>query len=403
MNQESLSVLFYLNKAKTNKKGQCPIYCRITFKKKRKQFSIGQFVEPRYWHSKKQIFIKDYELSERLNSQLLLINQKIQNAYLFLQVQNIEFTIEDILDKYIDKKIKKDANVVSYFKQYLVLKKNLIDRDIKLATWKKFEYSCNHLESFIFLKFKKRDYPLSKLNSKFLIDFEYYLKTARNQKQVTVNKVIQRFRKPVRLAVLEGYLERDPFINHKPTRVKKEVVFLSVEELKILEQHEFIQPRLEVVNDLFIFCCYTGLAYNEMSNLCKVHIINAFDGNKWIKMKREKTNKFISVPLLPKAKYILDKYNSTNEKLLPAISNQKMNSYLKEIIEIVGISKRVTHHTARKTFASTVLLYNDVPMEIVSELLGHSSIQITQDYYGKVVQKKVSKEMERLTKKISLK
>ena len=137
-----------------------------------------------------------------------------------------------------------------------------------------------------------------------------------------------------------------------------------------------------------------------MANLKKEHIIKGFDGNKWIQMKREKTGKIISVPLLPKAKEILKKYNTHEENALPKFSNQKINSYLKEIAGIVGINKSISHHMARKTFASTVLLYNDVPMEIVSELLGHSSIKITQEYYGKIVQKRVSEEIFRISGKL---
>lgn len=140
-----------------------------------------------------------------------------------------------------------------------------------------------------------------------------------------------------------------------------------------------------------------------MSSLRKEHITKGFDGNQWIQLKRQKTNKMISIPLLPKAKAILVKYDEVGEYALPKFSNQKINSYLKEIAGIVGINKSITHHMARKTFASTVLLYNDVPMEIVSELLGHSSIKITQEYYGKIVQRRVGEEMERLTKKLSVK
>ena len=136
-----------------------------------------------------------------------------------------------------------------------------------------------------------------------------------------------------------------------------------------------------------------------MASLKKAHIVKGFDGNEWIQMKRKKTDKLISVPLLPKAKMILDKYQDTRDYALPKFSNQKINSYLKEIGGIVGINKPISHHMARKTFASTVLLYNDVPMEVVSELLGHSSMKITQEYYGKVVQKRVSEEMERVSMK----
>ena len=182
--------------------------------------------------------------------------------------------------------------------------------------------------------------------------------------------------------------------------LKKEVIFLTQEELAVFENHLFEQPRLELVKNLFVFCCYTGLPYNEMANLREEHIVEGFDGNQWIKMKRGKTGKLVSVPLLPKAKQLLKLYANDSEYLLPRISNQKINSYLKEIAGIFGIKKRLTHHTARKTFASTVLLNNEVPMEIVSELLGHSSIKITQEYYGKIVQRRISEEMKRISDKL---
>jgi len=155
-----------------------------------------------------------------------------------------------------------------------------------------------------------------------------------------------------------------------------------------LENRQFSQLRPQQVKDWFVFSCYTGLAYNEIKKLKKQHIVKGFDNELWIEMKREKIQKDISVPLLLKAMKLINKYtNDNSEMVFDICSNQLYNSYLKEIVSILGINKRLTTHTARKTFASTVLLYNDVPMEIVSELLGHSSITITEDGYGKVVEK----------------
>ena len=249
-------------------------------------------------------------------------------------------------------------------------------------------------------KFKKTDFPLEELSLQFLDDFDYFLKIEKEQSQITINKTIQRFRAPIKQAISEGYLDRDPFILHKAKTVRKTVIFLTTEELKTFEETVFQQKRLSTIQDLFIFCCYTGLAYNEMSNLESKHIIIGFDSMNWIQMKREKTQREISIPILPKAQIIIDKYSKNNTLIFPSISNQKFNSYLKEIGDISGINKRLTHHVARKTFASTVLLYNDVPMEIVSELLGHSNMTITQESYGKIVQKKVSEQMKNLAQKL---
>jgi integrase len=242
--------------------------------------------------------------------------------------------------------------------------------------------------------------PLEELNLQFLNDFDYYLKTEKKQEQITIKKTIQRLRAPIKQAISEGYLDRDPFILHKFKTVRKTVIFLSTEELKTLEEAVLQQKRLGTIKDLFIFCCYTGLAYNEMAHLEKRHIQVGFNNVNWIQMKREKTQRQISIPILPKAQEIIEKYSTENNLILPTISNQKFNSYLKEIAAILGIEKRLTHHTARKTFASTILLYNDVPMEIVSELLGHSNMIITQESYGKIVQKKVSEEINKLVEKL---
>ncbi len=401
MNQNNLSVLFLLKKDKTNQKGTCPIYCRITYLKKRKQFSTGEFINPFEWNAKGQTASPKTISNQQINLQLDIITANIKKAHLQLQTSDDEYGITEILNKYLGKTEKKEEKVVSYFHKFLKRQLKLIGKDLKISTWKKSEYVCNDVSAFIKSKYGENDYSLEKLNQSFLTDFEYYLKTVKNQKQVTINKAIQRLRKPIKMAVAEGYLLKDPFVLHKPGRVRKQVVFLSTEELKLLEEHAFTQPRLELVRDLFIFCCYTGLAYHEMSNLKKEHVIKGFDGHDWIQMKREKTDKLISIPLLPKADLIVCKYRKETEFVLPKFSNQKINSYLKEIAGIVGINKSISHHTARKTFASTVLLYNDVPMEIVSELLGHSSMKITQEHYGKVVQKRISEEMGRVSRKLS--
>ena len=401
MNPNKLSIRFVISLTKMNKSGLCPISCRITFKKKRKPFSTGLFIKPEYWNAKKQLFLSNYPNNDLLNSQLMIIQQKINKAYLSLQLKETDFTIDDIYQSYLGKAIKKEDTVVNFFHSYLLHLSKLIGKDIKEVTYKKFKYVCNDVEAFIRNKYHKKDIPLKSLKQHFLIDFEYYLKTVKGQKQITINKSIQRFKKPIKMAVAQGYLDKDPFLLHKSKPVKTEVIFLSHDELEMLEKHEFLQERLQFIKDLFIFSCYTGLAYQELKNLKKEHIVLGFDKQLWIQMKRAKTQKDISIPILPMPKKIIEKYKRVNaEEVFPAISNQRYNSYLKEVAAIVGIPKRLTTHTARKTFASTILLYNDVPMEIVSELLGHSSITITEESYGKVVQKKVSEAIIKLNVKL---
>jgi integrase len=403
MNTIKINITFLLARNRLNQSGKCSIRCRITYLKKRHEFATGLFLNPNYWHSRQQLAKPPNAENTFINNELSLIKNKINQAFLLLQIQERDFTAEDVYNQFRGKTQIKNKSLVEYYNEYLVMYKKLIGIEIKKSTWNKFNYILSDIKDFIKCKFNLKDVLLKDLDLSFIIDFEYYLKTEKHQKQVTVNKALQRLKKVVKSAVINKYLDSFPFEEHRAKKVVTNVVYLTVEELEKLESYTFSQTRLEQVKDMFIFCCYTGLAYNEMNNLQKKHIVKGFDGNDWIKMVRDKTQRLISIPLLHQSKRILDKYNTLNERYsLPRISNQKFNSYLKEIAHILGIEdKRLTHHIARKTFASTVLLYNDVPMEIVSELLGHSKISITQEHYGKITQKKVSEHIFKLNKKLT--
>lgn len=387
-----ITILFLLERAKTNKKGVCPLKCRITYYKKRKTFSVGIFIPPEKWNNKKQLAYQEFDI---INKQISLIKQRINQAFLFLQVNETAFDVNDIYLQYSDKNIKKQKTLLEVFDMHNSRMKKLIDKEYTKSTYWKFVEAKNHIESFMKKEYERNDILLSKLSLKFLQDFDYFLKSTKNHKQITINKSIQRVRKIVKLAMAEGFITTDPFLLYKPKKVEKKVVFLTNEELNTLKKHQFSQQRLQQVKDLFVFCCYTGLAYAEMNAFTSGHIKIGFDNNEWIEMYRQKTKSKIAIPILPEARKILDKYDNN----LPKISNQKFNSYLKEIAEIVGVHKNLTHHIARKTFATTVLLYNGVPMEIVSELLGHSKLSITQEHYAKVVKRKVSEEIKILRNK----
>ncbi|SDS48806.1 site-specific integrase [Winogradskyella sediminis] len=394
-----VNILYLIHKSKVNAKGRCPIRCRITYSKKRTEFSTGQFVNPDNWNNKQQLVKSIDPEAEFINTQLSLIKTKINKAFLLLQMKESDFITDDIYKLFKGEKLHEEQSVVEFFKSYLNKLKTLVGIDIKQLTWNKFFYIKNDIAEFIKWKYNTSDYPLKKLNLQFVIELEFYYKTVKHLKQITINKKIQRFKKVIRVAVAENYLDKNPFMLHKPKTVRKEVVFLSTEELCILEKHVFTQKRLQFVKNLFIFSCYTGLPYRELMNLKHDNIIEGFDGNLWIKMTREKTSKSLSIPLMPKAVDVMELFNE-EIFVFPRLSNQRYNSYLKEVADILGIDKNLTTHMARRTFASTVLLYNDVPMEVVSELLGHSSMKVTQESYGKVVQEKVSQEIIKLKSKM---
>ena len=396
MNNYKLAVLFFLKRNRINKIGKCPIRCRITFKKTRKEFSTGIFISPDYWDGGKQKASPLSIENTLLNNKLSLIHQQIDTAFLMLQILPNDFDVDDIYRKYKGEDSKDEISILGAYDLHNEKTRKLIGIDFNKLSWSRYVESRRKVALFITKTYKRRDVRLKDLDFKFIKDLEYFFKTELKLRQATVYRSIQRVKKIIQFAIAENYLKKDPFHLYKNKKYKTVIVYLTDEELKRLEKHTFSQIRLQQVQDLFIFCCYTGLAYTEMTTLTTNNIEVGFDGNEWIQMIRKKTNRAISIPVLPKAKEILEKYD--NE--LPKISNQKFNSYLKEISALLSIDKKLTHHIARKTFATTVLLYNNVPMEIVSELLGHSNMNITQAHYGKVVQRKVSDEMKNLHSKL---
>lgn len=397
----TIKILFVLDKSKSNSKGLAPLKCRITYMGERKPFATGLFINPQNWDNKQQKVKPLNSENETINTQLSLIKNKINQAFLFLQVNEEEFDVEDVFLQYKGNCPKKNKTILQSFQEHNDRIEKLIGKEYSIATLWKFKQAKELLKDFIKYSFNKGDYHFKDLDLKFIQDYEFFLKAEKSLALATTNKMIQRFRKIVKLAISQDIIHKEPFASYKVKHIKKEITYLTREELAKIEEYQFKAERLQIVADMFVFCCYTGLAYNEMVNLEKSHIVTGFDGNEWINMIRGKTQHLLSIPLLDRGKKIIEKYDYVDDKrVLPKFSNQKFNAYLKEIADIVGIEKRLTHHLARRTFATTVLLFNDVPMEIVSELLGHSKITITQEHYAKVVKSKVSEQMNKLNSKL---
>jgi integrase len=218
-------------------------------------------------------------------------------------------------------------------------------------------------------------------------------------------KHIQRFRKIITLAYHLEWIERDPFVRWKPIFEKRQTEFLSANELSNLKTYYFPVERLDRVRDLFVFSCYTGLAYADLIRLNPDNVTIGIDGTNCIITRRQKTKTTVRIPILQKAQDLIDKYKrhpitQVTETLFPVITNEKLNLYLKEVADAVGIKKNLTFHMARHTFATTITLSNDVPIETVSKLLGHTKLTTTQ-IYAKVIEKKVSEDMQVLRKKLN--
>jgi integrase/recombinase XerD len=302
MNDYKLSILFLLQKVRINKQGKCPIRCRVTYLKTRKIFSTGLFINPNYWDSGKQKASPPSTDNSTLNNKLSLIYHQIDKAFLMLQILPNDFDVDDIYRKYKGEDSKEEITILGAYDLHNSKTEKLIGIDFNKLSWSRYVESRRKVALFITKHYKRKDVRLKDLDLKFIQDLEYFFKTALKLKQATVYRSIQRVKKIIQFAISENYLKKDPFHLYKNKKYKTVIVYLTDEELKMLEKHNFSQVRLQQVKDLFIFCCYTGLAYAEMSSLTTKNIEIGFDGNEWIQMIRKKTNRNISIPLLPKAK-----------------------------------------------------------------------------------------------------
>lgn len=231
------------------------------------------------------------------------------------------------------------------------------------------------------------------------------IKSLRNCANNSAVKYIKNFGKILRICLANGWITFNPMRNCKAKLKRVDRVFLSTDELDKISKKKFSIERISQVRDVFVFSCFTGLAYVDVKKLKREEIVRGVDGELWIFCYRQKTHTSSRIPLLKPAIDILDKYKDdpkcvADVTVLPVLSNQKMNAYLKEIADLCGIKKELTYHIARHTFATTVSLLNDVPIETVSKMLGHSSIKMTQ-HYAKILDIKISKDMSLLRKKLS--
>jgi site-specific recombinase XerD len=293
--------------------------------------------------------------------------------------------------------------LVAIFKQHNDEIKALIGKDYAPATHIRYETSLKHTVHYLQWKYKISDIDIRKIDHEFITGYEFYLKSVCKCCQNTTSKYIKNFGKIIRICLANGWIERNPFINYKSKIIEVERVFLSIEEIEILLNKEFAMERLNQVKDIFLFSCFTGLAYADVKKLSPRNIGLGIDGERWIFINRTKTDTRSNIPILPIAATILEKYRNHPQvvmkgKLLPVLSNQKMNAYLKEIADLCGFNKELTFHIARHTFATTVTLSNGVPIESVSKMLGHKNLKTTQ-HYAKILDLKVSNDMQVLKAK----
>ncbi|MCO5936900.1 site-specific integrase [Mucilaginibacter sp. RB4R14] len=399
----TLTLLFSMRKPKNYQSGDMPIYLRITVDGKRAEVAISRKFDPSRWDTHLGRAIGTKADAKALNSYLEGVQGKLHELHRQMTEADANTTAETLKNRFIGK-IEKARTLITVFEDHNQKMKSLVGQEFEKSTLQRYETALMHTKDFMQWQHSVSDIPITKINFAFLNDFEYYLRSVRKCANNSAIKYIKNLGKIVRICLGNGWLTVDPYLNYKPKTKAVHRDVLTKEELDRLIKKKFDIERLNVVRDVFVFCCYTGLAYVDVHKLKRSELVKGIDGNLWIYISRKKTDTLSRIPVLPAALSVIESYNDhpqciAEDSLLPVMSNQKMNAYLKEIADLSKINKLLTFHIARHTFATTVTLNNGVPIESVAKMMGHTSIKTTQ-IYAKVMDHKISSDMQLLREKL---
>lgn len=403
--QNTFGIIFFIKKDKINKEGKAPIYLRITVNGKRSDMALKQNISEINWNAKRGVAKGNKDELIKLNNYLEKFRSGVVASYQELVLQKTLITAELVKNKFIGGD-KVEFTILKLIELHNEEEGNILE----WGTMKNYYTIQKYIKKFLKDKYGTNDKYLSELNYKFIIDFEFFLRRLKNKQgkfalqNNGVMKHLERFFKMINLSLKHEWIDKDPFHAYKLKFEKTEREFLTKHELQRIEESCFTRSSLHTVKDLFVFSCYTGIAYIDVMQLTPENIILGLDGNYWIKAMREKTDTAFNVPILPKAALIIEKYINNPRSIakgsvFPIISNQKLNSYLKEVADLCGIKRNLTFHLARHTFATSVTLSNGVPIESISKLLGHTKLSTTQ-IYAKVVESKLRSDMASLRERL---
>jgi len=398
--KSTFKVLFYLKRNAIRKDGKMPIVTRVTVDGIIAQFNTKLEIQPNYWSVKTGKVIGHPSDSKQHNAQLEEIKASLHSIYHELQRKDNYVTAEKVKNEFLGIS-EHHETLLSLFQKHNEDVKKLIGVSKSAGTYQKYEVTRRHLQKFMQLKYQITDISLKEIKHLFVTDFEIYLLTTAACNTNTTAKFMQFFKRIILIARNNGLIATDPFANYKIRLISVDRGYLTQEDVEKILKKEFAIKRLELVRDIFIFSCFTGLSYIDVKNLTNKEIRISFDNNLWIMTKRQKTKVDSNILLLDVPKMIIEKYKgkSINDQVLPILSNQKMNAYLKEVGDLCEVDKELTFHLARHTFATTITLAKGVPIETVSKMLGHTNIKTTQ-IYARITDSKISNDMQALAGKL---
>ncbi len=385
----SIKLSIWIRPSQKNAENKTPIFLRIQLNMVRTEYSIGESVAIKEWGAKKQK-VKGYSAqAEAVNGKIGAIKARTLKIYNELLLSGEPFNAHTVKDRLVNG-LSKAITFDELMDEYLTKMKSLKGQSYSQPTIIKYRNTQLRVSQFVKKKYKRNYIFLYELDFDFIDGFETFLKTEFNNSNTTCKKHFDRISKIVRIALNKGYINRFPFTGYKIKLDKTPLVYLTYEEVQKIEAKKFDIDRLEHCRLLALLGCYSGLSFKEMANLEPKHIVSSDGEVHWISMVRQKTKRPYRVVLLPQAYQLIQelqkfqKVSRDRSKLIPMFSNQKYNSYLKEIADLCGIPKKLTTHALRKTFTIGIALRQNVSIELISALLGHSSIRVTTDYYAKI-------------------
>ena len=405
MERTTFGLLFYIRRDKTNKRGEAPVFMRLTINGERADASIKRFIEPHAWNSAKGKANEKSRGGKDLNLYLDAISANILRIQRDLELDKKEVSAQIILNRYLGKEQSDRHTLMEVFRAHNEKCRALSGISLAPATVIRYETTLRLTEEFLQKNYKKEDCYLDEVTNQFIEDFEFFLKTVRRCCHNTTTKYLLNFKKIIRIALAKGWMKKDPFaqVHFHFEPVERE--FLEKQELKAMLNKEITITRLAQVRDIFCFCCLTGLAFTDVQQLKAEHLVADIHSKIWIRKARQKTKNMCNIPLLDEAQKIIDRYKEhpycqTHGVLLPVCSNQKMNSYLKELADICGIRKNLSTHCARHTFA-TLTLASGATIDNVAKMLGHANVNMTRRY-AKVLDSSIMRDMEVVAENMAL-
>lgn len=355
----------YLKKSNAVKTGEAPIYLRITVNKQIAAVSLQGTVSPNLWdQAKERSRAKDKSAIE-LNNYINSAKAKITTMYRELELDGKPITAQLLKDMYLGnhEDEEKGKTLLEVHSDHNERCRKLLGVEYSQSTIYKFDTSLKYLKEFMSIEMSIEDIPLKDINEDYIRKYELYLKTEKGCANNSAIKHLKIFKKIIRIALINDWLQKDPFAPIKFRQDEVHVEFLTMYELNTLMEKEMPCKRLEQVRDVFVFCAFTGLAFVDVKSLKSEHIIHGNKGEMWIRKPRIKTNNMCNIPLLRVPRELLHKYNTDKGcelrgQILPVPTNQKMNAYLKEIAIICNVNKELSTHCRRHNKAHCYLLIN---------------------------------------------